>query len=168
MLQVNMLISWVIKWFISLKSHWHTIGNLAHRKWAILNWRNQHLCWIISNQGIQKIITLTLESIRTIPFEVGISYYKIPECRQHTSNRVMSSNITVIKNLHASWDHVNQIPVCCQCEWWKSSWIWASVSQSEQGGWKPENFIMWNLSDVHITGTTITLADTSSSTSHQL
>jgi len=60
-------------------SHWRTFRNFTHRAWPIWDWSNHDLFWIIADPGCQKRTTLSLESIRTIPFEAGTSYVKIPE-----------------------------------------------------------------------------------------
>jgi hypothetical protein len=69
-LWVNMLISWVIRWVKSWMPHQSSFRNLSHRAWALWDLSNHDAFWIIPYPDSQKRITVSLQSISTIPFKV--------------------------------------------------------------------------------------------------
>jgi len=88
-LQVDMLISWVIKGSKSWMPHRCAFRNFTHQIWAIWELSNPDLFQIIPDPGSPKRITLFLESISTVAFQARASDVKIPEWGQHCSNRGM-------------------------------------------------------------------------------
>jgi len=106
--QVNMLMSWVIKWSKSWMPQQHTFRNFTNRAWAIWDLSNHDLFWIIPDPGSQKSITLSLESISTIPFQARASDVKIPEWVQHCSNRRMPCIVSIFGTVWWKEDQPNQ------------------------------------------------------------
>jgi len=85
-LRVNMLVSWVIACSKGGMPHRRTFRNCAHWTWAIWDLSNHDLFLTIFDPGSQQWVTLSLESIITIPFQARASDVKMPKLRQHSSN----------------------------------------------------------------------------------
>jgi len=94
-LQLNMLISSVIKWSKSWMPHCRIFKNFTHRVWAIWDLSNHALFRMIPDPGSQKRITLSLESISTVSFQARASEVKIPKWGQHYSNRGMPCLVSI-------------------------------------------------------------------------
>ena len=109
-LQVNILIWWVIKWSKCWMPHRRTFGNFTHQAWAICDLSNHDLFRIIPDPGSQKRITLSLQSISTIPFEARASDVKIPGCGQHCSNRGMPCLVCIFGTFQCTGDQPNKNP----------------------------------------------------------
>jgi len=80
---------WITFCWWSWMPHQYTFSYCTHRVWTIWDLSNHVLFLIIADPCSQKRITLTLESISTIPFQARVSYVKISEYRQHRANRGM-------------------------------------------------------------------------------
>jgi len=77
---------------------------------------NHGLFRIIPDPGSQKRITLSLESISTIPFQARARDVKIPEWRQHRSNRRMACIVSIFGIFRGSGDHQTKNPGAhCRC-----------------------------------------------------
>jgi len=109
-LQLNLLISWVIKWSKSWMPHRRTIRHFTHWAWAIWALSNHDLSQIIPDPGSQKRITLSRESISTIPFQARASDVKIPEWGQHCSNCGMPCLVSIIGTIRMTGDQPNKNP----------------------------------------------------------
>jgi len=109
-LQVNKLISWVVKSSKSWVPHRRTFRNFTHRAWAIWDLSNHDLFWIIPDPGSQKRITLSLESISKIPFQARASDVKIPEWGQQCSNHGMPCLVSIFGTFRATGDQPNKNP----------------------------------------------------------
>ena len=59
---------------------------------------------MIPDPGSQQRVTLSLESISTIPFQARASDVKIPKLRQHSFNRGMPGFVTVFGTFLGTWD----------------------------------------------------------------
>ena len=71
---------------------------------------NHDLFGIIHDPGGRKKITLSLESISTIPFQGGTSYVKIVEWGQHGSKRRMPCLVSIFGNFQGTGDQPNKNP----------------------------------------------------------
>jgi len=109
-LQVNMLVSWVIEWSKSGMPHWHTFRHFAHQTWAIWDLSNHDLIRIISDPGSKQHVTLSLESICTIPSQAGASDVKMPKLRPQSSNRGMPCFVYVFGTFRGTWDQAYENP----------------------------------------------------------
>jgi len=109
-LQVNMQILWVIQWSKSWLPHRRTFRYFTHRAWAIWDLNNHDLFRIIPDPGSQKSITLSLESISTVPFQARASDVNIPEWGQHYSNRGMPWLISIYGTFRMTGDQPNKNP----------------------------------------------------------
>ena len=109
-LWVNMLVSWVIEWWKSGMPHQCTFRNFAHQAWAIWDLSNHDLIRTIPDPGSQKRLTLSLESISTIPFQARASNVKMPKLRQHISNRGMPCLINVFGTFRWTWNQPDKNP----------------------------------------------------------
>jgi len=107
---VNMIISSVITWSKNGISPLHTIWNFTHRVWAIGDLINHNMFWIIHNPGSQKRKTLSLESIRIVPFQAGTSYLKILEWGQHSCNCRLPCLFSIFGPLWRLGDQPNKNP----------------------------------------------------------
>jgi len=150
---LNMLISGVINRTTSWMPHWHMFRNFRHGVWVIWDLCNHHLFWIIPDPGSQKRITLSLESITTIPFQAATSNVEILEWGQQCSNNGMACLISICGTLHGTWNQPkNNAGELSSC----TADILSNITNSEiqQPGqlivWKLVN---WVLSDAHMTGT---------------
>jgi hypothetical protein len=115
-LRVSMLVSRVIEWSTSWMAHWGTFGNFTQRAWAIWDLSNHDLFRIIPDPGSQQRVTLSLESICTIPFQARASAVKMPMLRQHSSNSGMPGFVNVRGTLPGTWDQPNNNPYAvCRC-----------------------------------------------------
>ena len=65
---------------------------------------------IIPDPGRQKSVTLSLESISTIPFQAGASYVEIPEWGQHCSNRRMPCLVSIFGTFWGTGDQPTKNP----------------------------------------------------------
>jgi len=105
-----MLIFWVIKRSKSGTTHRHTFRNFTHPVWSICDLSDHELFWIIRNPGRQKRITLSVDSISTIPWKASTSYVKIWERGQHYSNLWMPCIISIFARFQATWYQPNETP----------------------------------------------------------
>jgi len=155
-LGVNLLVSWVIEWSQSSMPHGRTFRNFTHQAWAIWDWSNDDLFQIIPDPGSQQRLTLSLESICTIPFPARASDVKMPMLGQHRSNRGMSCSIKVFGTFRVTGDQPNK-----NLGWFLgvrriSFRIVPIVKYSSQESWSPEKLIKWFLSNAQMTGTIVT------------
>jgi len=109
-LWVNMLISWVIKWWKCGMPHWHMYRHSTHRARAIWDLSNHRISWIIAHQCRQTRITLSGESICTIESRVGTSNVKIPEWGQHCFNHRMPYLVNILGTFRGTSDQPNEDP----------------------------------------------------------
>jgi len=110
------MISWVIEWLKRVMSHRRTFRTCTHWAWAIWDMSKYDLFWIIHDPGCQKRITLSLESIIKIPFEAGTGYVKIPEWRQHGTNRRMPCLVSILGTFWGTWNQPNDSAgAICRC-----------------------------------------------------
>ena len=65
---------------------------------------------IITDPGSQQRVTLSLESISTIPFQAGASDVKMPKLRQHSSNRGMPCLVNGFGTFQGTWDQPDKNP----------------------------------------------------------
>ena len=65
---------------------------------------------MIPEQGSQKRVTLSLESICTIPFQAGASDVKMPQFRQHSSNCRIRYLVNVFGTFRGTWNWPNMNP----------------------------------------------------------
>ena len=107
-LQVNMLISWVIKLSKNWIPHRCTFRNFTHWARAIWDLSNHDLFRIIPDPGSQKWITLSLESITTVPFQARASDVKISQWGQHCSNCGMLCLISIFGIFRRTGDQSNK------------------------------------------------------------
>ena len=71
---------------------------------------------IISDPGSQQQVTLSLQSISTIPFHAGVSHVKMPKLRQHSPNRRMPCFVDVFGTFQGTCDKAYQNPgAVCRC-----------------------------------------------------
>jgi len=108
--RVNILISWVIKWSKSGMTHRRTFTKFTHRAWAIRDMSNHDLFQIIPNPGHQKQISLSVESISTMPCQVGTRYVKILECGHNISNREMPCLVRLFGTFRGTRHRTNENP----------------------------------------------------------
>ena len=66
--------------------------------------------WIIHDPGSQKRITLSLESISTIPFQASATDVKIPEWGQYCSHCKMACLISNFLSIRGTADQPNKSP----------------------------------------------------------
>jgi len=85
-LWVHIRVSGVIELSKTWMPHWHTFRNFTHWAWALWDFGNHDLILIIRDQGSQQKVTLSLESICTIPSQAMASDGKMPRLGQHSSN----------------------------------------------------------------------------------
>jgi len=137
-LQVNMLISWVIKWLNSWMPHQRTFRNFTHWVWAIWHLSNYDLFWIISNPGSQKRITLSLVSISTIPFQARASNVKIAEWGQYSFNCRIPCLVSIFGIFWGQGISQTTIQVYISGVWRISFRILPIVRYSGQACWLPE------------------------------
>jgi len=109
-LRINMLVSWVIEWSQCWMPHWRTFRTCTHQAWAIRDLSTNELFCTIPDPGSQQRVTLSLESICTIPFQARASDVKIPELRQHSSNHVLPCFINVFGTFRGIWDKSDNNP----------------------------------------------------------
>ena len=64
----------------------------------------------ISDPGSQQRVTLSPESISTIPFQAGASDVKMPKLRQHSSNRGMPCFVYDFGTCQGTWGHADENP----------------------------------------------------------
>jgi len=103
-LQVNVLISSVIKWSKSWMPHCRIFKTFTHRVWAIWDLSNHALFRMIPDPGSQKRITLSLESNSTVSFQARASNFKIPKWGQHCSNRGMPCLVSIFDTFRRTGD----------------------------------------------------------------
>jgi len=87
-----------------------TFRNFTHRAWAIWDLSNHDLFHIIPDPGSQKWVTLSLESICTIPLQAMASDVKIPKLRQYSSNCRMPSSVNLFGIFRGTWDRPDMNP----------------------------------------------------------
>jgi len=109
-IQVNMQISWVSKWSKSWMPHRRTFRNFTHREWAMWDWSNHDLFRMIADPGSHNRITLSLESISTIPFQARAGDVKILEWGQHCSNCGMPCLVSIFGTYHRTGNQPNKTP----------------------------------------------------------
>jgi len=150
-----MLISWVIEWSKSRMPHRRTFRNATHRAWAIWDLSYHHLFGVIPDPGSQMRVTLSLESFCKMPFQARACDVKMPELRQHSSNRVMAWFVNSFATFRGTWDRPDKNPgplARCQVD------IFLNITNCEiqgQACWLPKTLVMWVLSDAHMTGTIV-------------
>jgi len=105
-----MLVTWLIEWPKGRMPHRCTLRNLAHRAWALWDFSNHDLLWIIPNPGSQKRVILSLESIFTITFQAWASDVKMPKLRHHSSNCRMPCFVNAFGTFQWRWDQPNENP----------------------------------------------------------
>jgi len=105
-----MLHSWVIEWSESWIPHERTFRDFTHLAWVICDLSNHDLFQIISDPGSQQRVSLSLESICTIPFQARASDVKMPKLRQHSSNCGMPYFVNVFGTFQGPWDHSDETP----------------------------------------------------------
>jgi len=105
---VNMLISWVIECLSSWMPHRHTFRTFTHPAWAIWALGNHDVFLILPDPGRQNRITLSLESISTIPSQAGTSYVNNLEWGQHCSNRGMPCHLLILGTFRGAWNQPNK------------------------------------------------------------
>jgi len=71
---------------------------------------NHGLFRIIPDPGSQTRVTLSLESICTIPFQAGASDVKMAQLRKHTSNCGMPCLVNVFGTFRGTWDQPDKNP----------------------------------------------------------
>jgi len=106
-LEVNMLISWVIKWSKSGRLHRRIFRNFTQQAEATWDWSYHNLFWIIPDTGHWKRIPLSVEFISTIPFQAMTSYVKFPEWGQHSSNYRMPYLVSIFRTIWGIWNQPN-------------------------------------------------------------
>ena len=89
---------------------------------------NHDLFRIIPDPGSQKRITLSLESICTIPFQAGASDVKMPQLRQHCSNRGMPCLVNVFGTFRGTWDQPDKNPGAL---FWRTADIFSNIANRE-------------------------------------
>jgi len=107
-LWVKMLVSWVIEWSKSWMPHPRTCRNLTHWAWAKWDMSNYDLFRIIPDQGCQQRVTLSLESICTIPSQAKASDVNMPKLRQHSSNHGMPCFVNVFGTFRRTGNQPNK------------------------------------------------------------
>jgi len=152
MLWVNMLISSVIECSTSWMPHCCPFRNFTHRAWAIWDISNHELFWMIPNPSHQKRITSSLESISTIPFQVGTRYVKIPECGEHYSNRAKPRFVGIFVTFRGTWNQPNRDPPALLGLQLISFWILPITRYSGKACNSPEILVVWVFSDAQMTG----------------
>ena len=161
-----MLVSWVIQWSKSQMPHWDTSGNCPHQAWVIWDLRNLDLVQIISNDGSQKRVTLSLESLGTILFHATASNIKKCKLRQHSSNCGIPCFVNLFGSFQATWISPTWIQVCSMFVQWISFWQLPIVRYSSPACWSHENVVNWVLPDVYMTVTIVGRVGCWSSISH--
>jgi len=109
-IRVNMLVSWVIEWSKGWMPHRHNLKSFTHGPWAIWDLSNHHSLRIIPDPGSQQRVTLSLQSICTIPFQARTSDLKMPKLRQHSSNCGMPCFVNVFGTFWGTWDQCDKDP----------------------------------------------------------
>ena len=71
---------------------------------------NHDLFRIIPDPGSQQRVTLSPESICTIPFQAGANDVKMPKLRQHSSNRGLPYFVNVFGTFRETWDQSDGNP----------------------------------------------------------
>jgi len=105
-----MLGSWVMNWSKGWTPHEHIYRNFAHRAWAMWDFSNHDFFQIIPDPGNQKRVTLSPESICTIPFQPRASDVKMPKLRQHSSNCIMAYFVNDCGTCRGTWDQRDKDP----------------------------------------------------------
>ena len=144
-----MLISWVIECLTSWIPHQCTIRNFTHGAWAIWDWSNYDLFWIIPDPGRQNRITLSVEYICTIPFQPGTSDIKIPEWEQHCSNSGMPCHLRTFGTFRRIWNWPKEQP---RLLLWCLPDIFAYITN--RGKQWPGMLIVWKNGQVSFVGCT--------------
>jgi len=146
-LWVNMLVSWVIEWSKSWILHRRSFRNFTHWAWAIWELSNHDLFRMIPDPGSQKRITLSLESICTIPFQAGASDVKMRQLRQHSSNCRMACLVNVSGTFRWTWDQPDKnagVPFWCMVD------IFSNITNCEIQ--QPVMLIAWKICQVSLVG----------------
>jgi len=108
--QVNLLISWVIELLRTGMPHWRTIRIDIYQAWAIWDWSNHAMISIICDPCLRKRLTLSVESISTMPFHAATSYVKIQESGQRSSNHRMPCLVSIFAIFQETEDWPNENP----------------------------------------------------------
>jgi len=106
-----MLVSWVSEWSKGWMPHRRTFRNFTHWAWAIWDLSNHDLFQIIPDPGSQQRVTLSLDSICTIPFQARARDVKIPKLRPHSSNHVMQCFVNLFGTFRGTWNPRDKNPV---------------------------------------------------------
>jgi len=161
-----MLVPRDIEWSKSRMPHLRTFRNLTHWAWPIWDISNHDMFRIIPDPGSQQRVSLSLESICTIPFQARASDVlcwrwdsTVPAAECHASSMslapVRGNGITQTR-IQVPFSGFGRI----------SFGILPIPSYSGQAWWAPEKFVMWVLSGAHMTGTIVTPAGSWSNISH--
>jgi hypothetical protein len=146
-LWANMLISRFIECSTSLMPHRRTFMNFTDRALAIWDLSINDMLWIIRDPGSQKMITLCLECIYTIPFQAGSSDVKIPKWGQHCSNRGMTCLISISGTFQEKWNQPKETP-CRLCRGPPD--IFSNITNREIQ--RPDILITWSIGQVSLVG----------------
>jgi len=99
-----MLVSGVIEQSKSWIPYRRTFRNFTHQAWAIWDVSNHDLFQIIPNQGSQQMVTLSLASLCTIPFQAKARDVKISKLRQDSPNCEMPGFVNVLGTFQGTWN----------------------------------------------------------------
>jgi hypothetical protein len=109
-IQVNTHFFCVIEGSKCWTHHWCGMWNCTDQAWAIWDLSNRNLLWIILYPGSQKRITLSVESISTMPFQARGRDVKIPEWGQHCRNCGMPFLVSIFGTIWRRGDQPNKNP----------------------------------------------------------
>ena len=106
-----MLVAWVIEWSTSWMPHRRTFMHFTHRAcWATWDLSNHYVFWIIPDPDSHRRVTLSLESICTIPFQAWARDVRMPKLRQHCSNCGMPCFVNIVSIFRGTYDQSGENP----------------------------------------------------------
>jgi len=117
-LRVDMVVPGVIEWSNRWMPHWRTLRSFTQWASAIWDLSNHDLFRIIPDPGSHKRVTLSLESICTIPFQARASDVNMPKLRQHSSNSGMRCFVNDFGTFRGTWDQPNKNT---------ETWLWCTA-----------------------------------------
>jgi len=148
-LRVTMLVSWVIECSKSEIPHRPTFRTYAHQASAIWHLSNHEWFRIIPDPGRQKRVTLSPESICTIPCQARASDVKMPKLRQHSANHGMPCFVNVFGTIRCTWDQADENPGAL------FRWVADIISNINSGEiHRPGMLIAQNIGHVSLVGCT--------------
>jgi len=165
-IQVDMLITWVIKWSKSRMPHRCTFRTFTHLAWALWDLSKHDLFGIFPDPGSQTRVSLSLESSSTIPFQAGDSYVKISEWGEHCSNTECPASSVFLAHFRGLRNSPTRIQARIIGVRRISFRILPIVRYSGQACRSPEKLVKWVFSDAQITGTIVAPAGSWSWVSH--